>query len=80
MRLSNIEQVNDFIAAVDKAKHEVWLMSTDGNRFNLKSNLSRYVALGALLSEAGRELELYCASKEDEGYFLNFFSGHEDAL
>lgn len=80
MRLTNIAQVDDFIDAISRSKGGVWLVSMDGNRFNLKSSLSRYVALGALLSEAGGDLELYCDLKEDEGHFLNFFMKHEDAL
>ena len=78
MKFTNIEQVNDFLAAVDKAQGNVYLVSYNGDRYNLKSKLSQYISIGALLSEQGDELELYCDLKEDEGYFLNFLFSHPE--
>lgn len=80
MKLTNVNQVNDFKEAVQKCAGEVWLKGTDGSLFNLKSDLSQYVALGALLGEAGDSLELFCALKEDEKHFFDFFNKHEGVL
>ena len=80
MKLKNIVVVNDFLSAVDNCNGEVYLVSIYGDRFCLKSHMSRYVAMGALLSEHGDELELYCENKEDEGNFFNFFNIHQEAL
>lgn len=80
MRLKNIEQVNDFLAVVENCIGEVYLTSQYGDKFCLKSMMSRYVAMGALLGEHGDELEIYCAHKEDEAKFLNFLYEHEDVL
>ena len=41
MKLSKIEQVNEFLAIVDSCKGEVTLRSVDGDIFNLKSKLSQ---------------------------------------
>ena len=49
MKLTNISQVEDFIAAVNRAHSNVWLVSPQGDRYNMKSALSQYIALGALL-------------------------------
>lgn len=42
MKLSKIEQVNEFLAIVDSCKGDVTLRSVDGDIFNLKSKLSQY--------------------------------------
>ncbi len=69
MKIKNIEQVNEFLAAVDKCKGDVWLLSSQGDELNLKSRLSQYVAIGALLKDYNEELELFCQFTEDEGNF-----------
>lgn len=74
MKLTNIKQVEDFIAAVNRAHSNVWLVSPQGDRYNMKSALSQYIALGALLGQHGDELELFCDSKQDEGLFIEFLS------
>lgn len=78
MKLTNIKQVEDFIAAVNRAHSNVWLVSPQGDRYNMKSALSQYIALGALLGQHGDELELFCDSKQDEGLFIEFFVRHPE--
>ena len=73
MRIKNIEEVDGFIAAVNKCKGDVWLVSPNEDKYNLKSSFTRYIALGALLSKDGDNLELFCSLKEDEIHFLNYF-------
>jgi hypothetical protein len=75
MRLKSINEVNDFLAVVDSCNGDVWLESQYGDRFNLKSKLSQYVAIGALLSDSQEVLELFC-SKEDEDKFFQYFREH----
>ena len=76
MRLKNIEEVNDFLATVDACNGDVWLESQYGDKFNLKSKLSQYIAIGALLNDGQEVLELFCANKEDEQKFLGYFMDH----
>lgn len=80
MILKNQIEITDFLQAVKEAKHEVWLESKQGDRYNLKSTLSRYVAIGALIENHGHELELFCSDIADEGLFYNFFEKHPDTL
>lgn len=54
MRLRNINDVNDFLAVVENCVGEVYLTSQYGDKFYLKSYMSRYVAMGALLGGAWR--------------------------
>lgn len=80
MQLHNTEEIQAFKEAIEKCKGEVWLESRWGDRYNLKSILSQYVALGALLNEQGEELELYCQFDNDERHFYQFFKNHPDTL
>ena len=72
MKLSKIEQVNEFLAIVDSCKGDVTLRSVDGDIFNLKSKLSQYIAIAALLGQHGDELELFCSDSSDEVKFMHF--------
>ena len=73
MRIKNIAEVDGFIEAVNKCNGDVWLVSPNEDKYNLKSSFTRYIALGALLSEDGDNLELFCALKEDEVNFFDYF-------
>lgn len=76
MRLKNIEEVNAFLATVDSCDGDVWLQSQYGDKLNLKSKISQYIAIGALLRDKDEILELFCALKEDEPKFLKYFREH----
>lgn len=78
MKIRNVSQLNGFIGAVNKCKGIVWLESPEGDKYNLKSHFSQYVALGRLLSEQGSFLELFCSEKDDEINFYEFFADHPD--
>lgn len=78
MKFKNVAQVEDFLAAVNACSGEVWLESAYGDKFNLKSKLTQYVAMGALLGEHGDELELFAAEKEDESRLMAFLVEHPE--
>lgn len=78
LKLKNIGHVHDFIRVVDRCRGEVWLESVDGDRINLKSNLSQYIAIAALITNAGDKLNLYCSDKTDEARFYVLFSDNPD--
>ena len=80
MKLSNTKEIWEFKFAVSQCKGDVWLCSNEGDRFNLKSTVSQYIALAALLTEKGDNLELFCSLKEDEQYFFKFFKENPDTL
>lgn len=74
MLLKNAKDIDKLIEAVNRCRGDVLLRSTDGREeFNLKSVLSRYVAIGQLCQEHGDEYELFCMDRADEGYMVNFF-------
>lgn len=76
MKLHNLGEVNDFLYTVDRCKGEVWLEDQEGSKINLRSKLSQYVAIAALLGVHGNELELFCEKPEDEAKFYVLFSDH----
>lgn len=80
MKISNVKQVDEFIDAVKNTRGSVWIESGQGDRLNLKSPLSMYVAIGKLVSEQGDKLELFCSLKEDEQAFFKFFDSNKEVL
>lgn len=74
MKLTKISQVENFLAVVNSCKGDVILTSKYGDKYNMKSLLTQYIAIEALLGERGDELELFCSLREDEVKFLKFFN------
>ena len=80
MKISNEIEILDFLNTVNRAKDNVYLRSENGDCYNLKSALSKYIAIGALLGAHGDELELFCDDKDDEKLFFSFFRKHPEVL
>lgn len=80
MNIKDAKTLYAFLDAADNARGNVFLVSQNGDRYNLKSELTKYVAIGALLGNHGDELELFCEEKDDEGLFLAFFHKFADSL
>ena len=80
MQLRKIDEVENFITLVQKSKGNVWLETLEGDRYNLKSTFSRYLALGELISKQGNNLMLFCSDKADEAMFFAFFEKNPDTL
>ena len=80
MRLTNSKEIMEFRYAIAKCKGDVWLEDQEGNKFNLKSVISQYIALGELLQDKGESLELFCSMPEDESHFHKFFHDNPEVL
>lgn len=80
MKLANIKEVDNFLKTVNECAGSVWLESTDGDKINLKSKLSQYVAISALISCESDNLELFCSLREDEMRFFKFFRENPEVL
>ena len=80
MKLTKTTEIEAFRAAVDACRGDVWLESPSGDKYNLKSLFSQFLALGALLEKNGDELELFCALPEDESHFFKFFYEHPEVV
>lgn len=74
MLLKNVHDVDSFLNAISRCRDDVILRSCDGTEeFNLKSTLSRYMAIGELCKDHGDSYEIFCMSKADEAYMIAFF-------
>ena len=80
MKLNNIKDVEDFRNAISRCKNSVWLESPQGDRFDLKSMFSQYLAIGKLVSECCDDLELFASDPEDEKILVDFFESHQSTL
>lgn len=80
MKIKNIKNVETFLAVVNECKGEVTLTSVYGDKYNLKSALTQYAAVAALLGDHGEELELWCTDKDDEKKFFKMFNEHPEML
>lgn len=76
MKFKKAIDVNDFFRTVEECEGEVWMESTSGDKYVLKSVFSRYIAMSTLLSEQGDNLELYCQLPEDRVRFYKYFYEH----
>ena len=56
--------------AVSQCGGDVYLKSPEGDIFNLKSSMSRYIAIGRLIEEQGDTLELFADRKEDQARLM----------
>ena len=70
MRLRSEADVQEFLDAVNQCGGEVYLKSPEGDIFNLKSSMSRYIAIGRLIEEQGDSLELFADRKEDQALLM----------
>lgn len=80
MKLANITEVDNFLKTVDECSGSVWLESIEGDKINLKSKLSQYIAISALISCEADKLEPFCSLPEDERKFFKFFNDNPEVL
>ena len=71
-------KINAFKEAISRCKGDVWLESVYGDRYNLKSALSQYIAMADLLRDKNGELELFANLPEDQMILMHFLESLED--
>lgn len=66
MKVQNIKDIDKFFEAVDGCEGKVELVTGEGDRLNLKSQLSKYVALAKVFSDGTiKEVELVVYNPKD---------------
>ena len=80
MKIRSIKEVNEFIKAIDSCKGNVYLTSVYGDKYNLKSKLSQYVGIAAMIGNHANDLELWCDDRQDETRFLKLFNDNPAIL
>ncbi|MBP1756857.1 MAG: hypothetical protein H6Q59_3255 [Firmicutes bacterium] len=73
MKVTNITNIEAFFKVIDECIGKVELVTNEGDRLNLKSKLSQYVALANVFSDGKiDELELVAYEKEDINRLIHF--------
>ncbi len=81
MNLHDID-VTEFLAVLDTCEGNVFLVTNEGDRLNLKSKLCQLVGLTKLI-EGGKiaEASIFCENKNDESKIFRFnFFGESEAV
>ncbi len=73
MKITNISDINEFFKVIDQCKGRVELTSTEGDRINLKSRLTQFVAMAQIMDTTYvKELELVASEPEDVKRLLDY--------
>ena len=73
MKVTNIKDIDKFFKVVDSCKGRVELVTSEGDRLNLKSKLSQYVSLANVFSNGDiPEIDLVAYEKEDIEKLMQF--------
>ena len=74
MKIEKIKDVDGFFKVVDSCKGRVELVTSEGDRLNLKSKLSQYISLASFFSSETDipDLEVIAAEPEDVAKLVEF--------
>lgn len=74
MKMNNVSNVKALFGVINECKGRVELVTREGDRLNLKSKLSQYVALADIFSSGKMvdEIELVAYEPEDVNRLVNF--------
>ena len=75
MSATNLRNIDfkKFMEAIDQCKGDVFLVTSEGDRLNLKSKLCQVIGLTSLI-EGGRisEAKIVCENPEDDSLLFRF--------
>lgn len=74
MKIYNIDDVEKFLAVIKQCKGSVELVSKQGDRLNLKSELTKYLAISKLFTDNTfiNEMELIASDPEDVKILMDY--------
>lgn len=73
MKVLNIKDIDKFFEVIESCNGDVFLVSNEGDRINLKSRLSKYFALANVFaSDVVDSVELITSNTDDTEKLLNF--------
>ena len=73
MNIKNISEPQTFFEGLNKCKGSVELVTSEGDRLNLKSKLCQYIALTQMFKDASiDEVELVVSEPEDMSMLLDY--------
>jgi hypothetical protein len=73
MKILGITNVDRFLEVLDSCQGRIELVTSEGDRLNLKSKLCQYLALSKIFSEAKiDEIEIVASEPEDTKILLEY--------
>jgi len=73
MKILGITNVDKFLEVLDRCQGKIELVTSEGDRLNLKSKLCQYLALSKIFSEAKiEEIEIIASEPEDVKILLEY--------
>ena len=73
MKIKNITEPEKFFELLKQCKGKIELVTSEGDRLNLKSTLSQYIALTEMFKDPQiGELDLMVSEPEDLNLILNY--------
>lgn len=74
MKIYNIKDVEKFLDTIKQCKGSVELVSSQGDRLNLKSELTKYLAISKLFHDNTfiNEMELVASDPEDVKLLMDY--------
>jgi len=73
MKIIGITNVTRFLEVLDQCKGKIELVTSEGDRLNLRSKLCQYVALSKIFSEAKiDEIEIVASEPDDVKVLLEY--------
>lgn len=79
MKLRTENDIESFKQAIGKCSNSVWLESVHGEKYDLKSTMSQYLGIAALLQDENEELELFANNTRDQYILMDFLDGLKKA-
>ncbi len=73
MKIKNIQNPTKFFEVLDKCKGTVELVTSEGDRLNMKSKLCQYIALSQMFTEASiAEVDIIVSEPDDMALMLEY--------
>lgn len=74
MKIYNVENPEKFLEVIQQCKGSVELISQQGDRLNLKSELTKYLAISKLFTDNAliNEMELVASDPDDVTFLLQY--------
>ena len=73
MKITNLSNVEGFLKTVSECKGTVELVTKEGDRLNLKSELTKYVALTSFFKDSKiPQMEVILSEPDDAVKIINF--------
>ena len=74
MMTRTMNDVRTFNEAIAKCARPVWLVSSEGKYYNMKSAEEHDAAMAKWINDANDEMEIYTCSYEDEAVMTRFWN------